>query len=58
MSRGGVDDERAAMGGEFDADVQAFVTIGPEVDQDLTPQAVRFNDPPDFERGALVGARH
>ena len=29
--------------------------ITPEVDQHLTAQPVRLDDPPDFERGTLVG---
>ena len=45
-----------SVGGEFTARRQTLGSIGPEVHEDLALQALRFDDPPDLERGALGGA--
>ncbi len=46
----------AAVGEEFAARGEAFHPVAPEVDQDLALETLCFDDAPDFERGALVGA--
>jgi hypothetical protein len=53
---GGGHDQGAAFTGQFGARRQTFVAVGPQVDEHLAAQALGLDDPPDLERGALVGA--
>jgi hypothetical protein len=48
--------QRPSISRQFTARGQTLGSVGPEVHEDLTLEALRFDDPPDFERGALGGA--
>jgi hypothetical protein len=52
----GDDAKWAAIGEELAPRRKTLDPVTPEVDQDLTLEALCFDDAPDFERGALVGA--
>ena len=47
--------ERSALGEECFARGQSFEAITPQVDETWPLQPVSLDDPPDFERGTLVG---
>ena len=48
--------QRSALGDEFAPGRESFPPVAPEIDEDLALEALGFDDPPDFERGALFGA--
>jgi len=56
MRDGGHDAKRAAVAEQFAPRRETFGTVTPKVDQDLAFETLGFDDPPDFERGALFGA--
>jgi hypothetical protein len=50
------DHERSTIGLEDRAGVETFDPVSPQVDQDLTLEAVCLDDAPYLEHGALGGA--
>jgi hypothetical protein len=50
------DDQRSAVTQEFAAGRESLRAVAPEVNENLALEALRFDDAPDFERGAHFGA--